>query len=61
MRCDTCKGDADLVMRVVIAKDYNRALAKPIFNCVACFERKEQTKTAQGSRLTGMASSREQP
>ena len=44
MRCDTCKKDSDTVRRVVIAKDYNRALSRPIFNCPECFERKERTK-----------------
>ena len=31
-------------MRVVVAKDYNRAFARPIFNCPSCFEKKEQAK-----------------
>ena len=44
MRCDTCKQESALVMRVVIAKDYNRSLARPVFNCPSCFERKEQRK-----------------
>ncbi len=47
MRCDTCKQESPIVMRVVIAKDYNRSLARPIFNCAACFERKERTKAPQ--------------
>ena len=51
MRCDTCKQESALVMRVVIAKGYDRSLARPIFNCPSCFEHKEQTKFAQGSRL----------
>ena len=38
-------------MRVVVAKDYNRSLARPLFNCPACFEEKERSKDAQGSRL----------
>jgi len=33
-----------VVMRVVVAKDYNRALARPLYNCPACFEKKEHTK-----------------
>ena len=33
-----------MVMRVVVAKDYNRSLARPIFNCQDCFEKKEQAK-----------------
>ena len=44
MRCDTCKEDSPVVMRVVIAKGYNRALARPLFNCPACFEKKEHAK-----------------
>jgi len=31
-------------MRVVVAKDYNRALARPLYNCPSCFEKKEQSK-----------------
>lgn len=44
MRCDTCKQEVPVVMRVVVAKDYNRMLARPVYNCPACFERKEHTK-----------------
>jgi len=39
------------VMRVVVDKGYNRSLARPLFNCPACFEKKEQLKNAQSSRL----------
>jgi hypothetical protein len=49
MKCDTCKQESPVVMRVVIAKGYNRSLARPLFNCPSCFERKEDTK--QRSRL----------
>ncbi len=53
MRCDTCKRESDVVLRVVVAKDYNRALARPRFNCSRCYETKEQQRMlkAQGSRL----------
>ena len=44
MRCDTCQQESPVIMRVVIAKDYNRALARPLFNCPRCFEKKEQEK-----------------
>ena len=44
MRCDTCKQESAVVMRIVIAKDYNRSLARPLFNCPRCFEKKEQSK-----------------
>ena len=50
MRCDTCQQESPVVMRVVVAKDYNRALARPVYNCPACFEKKEQTRPyAQGA------------
>lgn len=42
MKCDTCKQDAAVVKRVVIDKNYNRALARPLYNCPACFEKKQQ-------------------
>ena len=48
MRCDTCKQESPVVMRVVIARDYNRSLARPIFNCPACFEKKERVKKGSG-------------
>ena len=47
MTCDTCHQEAPVVMRVVIAKDYNRALARPIYNCPSCFEKKEEHKQQQ--------------
>ena len=50
MRCDTCKEESALVMRVVIAKGYNRSLARPVFNCPKCFEKKEKSKSGEGSR-----------
>ena len=46
MRCDTCKRETDVVLRVMVAKGYNRALAKPLFNCLECFKQKEETKRA---------------
>ena len=54
MRCDTCQRESAVIMRVVIAKDYNRALARPIFNCPDCFKKKEEAKpyTQQGSANT---------
>lgn len=48
MRCDTCQRDVPVVMRVVVAKDYNRALARPMYNCPECYQTKEQSK--RGSR-----------
>ena len=53
MRCDTCKEESPIVMRVVIAKDYNRSLARPLFNCPRCFEKKAQTKQPAKRRSVG--------
>jgi len=44
MTCDTCKQECAVVMRVVVAKGYDRTLARPLFNCPRCFEKKEQAK-----------------
>ena len=45
MRCDTCGNDSAVVQRVVIAKDYDRSMARPLYNCPACYEKKEQSKS----------------
>lgn len=50
MRCDTCKQETPLVMRVVVSKGYNRTLARPLFNCPACFEKKEESKQPNAKR-----------
>ena len=47
MRCDTCHTDTSVILRVMIAKDYNRSLARPLFNCPACFQKKEQARVGQ--------------
>lgn len=47
MRCDTCKRESAVIMRVVVAKNYNRSLARPLFNCPECFEKKERAKEQQ--------------
>ena len=53
MRCDTCKQESEKIMRVVIAKDYNRSLSRPIFNCPSCFEKKEKTKASKKTASGG--------
>jgi hypothetical protein len=42
--CDTCGKETDVVSRVVIDKGYNRANARPIYNCPECFERKNEER-----------------
>jgi len=44
MRCDSCKQEAPVVMRVVVAKDYDRSLTRAVYNCPACYEQKEAMK-----------------
>lgn len=57
MRCDTCKQESPVVMRVVVAKGYNRALARPMFNCPGCFEGKELSKHRTTQRATEKSTS----
>ena len=45
MKCDTCGKEAQEVLRVVVYKDYDRMLARPIYNCRECFDKKEQKKS----------------
>ena len=48
MKCDTCKQESPIVMRVVIAHGYNRSLARALCNCQSCFEKKEESKQRSG-------------
>ena len=50
MQCDTCKRESPVVMRVVVARGYNRSLARPVFNCPGCYEQKERQKPYSGMR-----------
>jgi hypothetical protein len=34
------------VLRVLIDKDYNRAQARPLYNCPTCYADKERKKSA---------------
>lgn len=40
LRCDTCGKLTPTVSRVVVDADYNRANARPIYNCPECYEEK---------------------
>ncbi len=44
MKCDTCGKDAKEVRRVLVDSGYDRVLAKPIYNCPTCYEKKELEK-----------------
>ena len=47
MRCDTCGKENPVIQRVVIAKGYNRSLSRAVYNCPACYEKKEQGEASQ--------------
>jgi len=46
MKCDSCGKEVNEVKRVVVDKGYDRALAKALYNCPECYEKKEQSKSS---------------
>ena len=46
MKCDTCGKEVKEVKRVVVDKGYDRVLAKPLYNCPECYEKKERSKSS---------------
>jgi hypothetical protein len=50
LRCDTCGKLSSTVSRVVVDSGYNRANARPLYNCPECYERKlrERLDTSPG-------------
>lgn len=44
MRCDTCGNDVKEVRRVLVDTGYDRTLAKALYNCAECYEKKELLK-----------------
>jgi len=46
MKCDTCGKESAEVKRVVVDKGYDRASAKPLYNCPECYEKKERSKSS---------------
>ncbi|HEX9842232.1 MAG TPA: hypothetical protein VGC20_05755 [bacterium] len=49
LRCDTCGKPSARLSRVVIDEGYNRADARPIWNCPECYERKNQERRQRES------------
>jgi hypothetical protein len=49
LRCDTCGQETARVSRVVIDSGYNRANARPLYNCPDCYEKKLQERLAAGT------------
>jgi len=44
LRCDTCGRPATTVSRVVVEAGYNRANARPLYNCPECYETKNRER-----------------
>ena len=40
LRCDTCGRPTHVVSRVVVDAGYNRANARPLYNCPECYDAK---------------------
>ena len=47
LRCDTCGKLTDRVSRVVVDSGYNRANARPLYNCPECYEKKLQERAGE--------------
>ena len=46
LRCDTCGRPTTKVARVVVDAGYNRANARPLYNCPECYEKKNRERQA---------------
>ncbi|MFN3652419.1 MAG: hypothetical protein ACK47B_22820 [Armatimonadota bacterium] len=47
LTCDTCGKTTEVVKRVVVDSGYNRANARPLYNCPDCYEKKLQSRLDQ--------------
>ena len=45
LKCDTCGKETAVVSRVVVDAGYNRANARPVYNCPECYEKKLSERT----------------
>lgn len=50
--CDTCGKKTPTVSRVVIDAGYNRANARPLYNCPECYQKKLQERLQQDTEST---------
>ena len=44
MKCATCHKETKEVKRVVIDNGYDKTLAKAVYNCPSCYEKKIQAR-----------------
>ena len=44
LSCDTCQKKSDTLYRVVLDKDYNAIIKRPMWNCKGCYEKKNKER-----------------
>lgn len=50
MKCDTCGKETSEVRRVVIDSGYDRTLARAMYNCPSCYEKKDAARSPKKPR-----------
>lgn len=50
MKCDTCSKETPEVRRVVIDAGYDRTLARAMYNCPECYDKKEAARSPKKPR-----------
>ena len=45
MKCDTCGKETKEVRRVVVDSNYDRTLARAMYNCPECYDKKESSRS----------------
>lgn len=54
LRCDTCGRESSEVKRVVLDSGYNRANARPLYNCPECYEAKRRERESVNAPSSGV-------
>jgi len=44
LSCDTCQKKSDTLYRVVLDKDYNAIIKRPMWNCKECYDKKNRDR-----------------
>ena len=59
LKCDTCGKETPTVSRVVVDAGYNRANARPVYNCPECYEKKLAERLEQSRQEQSGAGSQQ--
>ena len=54
LRCDTCGRESSEVKRVILESGYNRANARPLYNCPECYEAKRRARDSADAGNAGV-------